>query len=186
MDPYDLSRAIVETFVIEDLYYEINDYNPDSVMQDSTLSAIRLYELDRIIDALDELTVTLEDADQAQVAEARTFTRNYEGFSDTEPFFLDLQHFGEMACFTTGDSEVCRTSDQLASAIESAIIINRAGSNMSGSNGVTFYFPDSSFYDLTKDNSYGFAYRVHANRFTDRSLWDEFLDFHYQIENRMP
>jgi pSer/pThr/pTyr-binding forkhead associated (FHA) protein len=186
MDAYDLSKAIVETFVIEDLYYEINNFDPNYVMQDSTLSAIRLYELDAVIDALDGLVGTLENVDQAKVAEARTFTRNYEGFSDTEPFFLDLQHFGEMVCFTTSNNDVCDASDQLTSSIQSAVIINRAGRNMSGSNGVTIYFPDSSFFDLTKDNSYGFAYRVHANRFTDRSLWDEFLDFHYQIENRMP
>ena len=186
MDAYDLSNAIVESFVVDDLYYEINNYDSDLVMQDSTLSAIRLYELNAIFDALDGLVGTLENTDQAKVAEARTFTRNYEGFSDTEPFFLDLQHFGEMVCFTTGSSEICGASDELTNAIQSAIIINRAGSNMSGSNGVTFYFPDSGFFDLTKDNSYGFAYRLHADRFTDQSLWDEFLDFHYQIENRIP
>lgn len=186
MSAEELSKAIVETFVEDDLAYAYYGENPASVMRDSTLSAIRLSGIPSIMAALDGLAGTLENVDQSKVAEARTYSRSYLAFDDYEPFFLDLVHFAQMVCASTNDSLVCSTATTVEQAVNAAIITEKHGSGMDGSNGVTFYFPDSDFFEVTKDNSYGYAYRAHAVRFTNHSIWDEFLDYHYQITERMP
>lgn len=186
MSAEDLSRAVVETFVEDDLAYDLYGGNPASVMRYSTLSAIRLDSIPTLVSSLDGLASALQYVDQGSVAEARTYTRAYVAFDDYEPFFLDLSHFSQMACATTGDAAVCGAATVVEQAVANAMVIEKHGSDMDGSNGVTFYFPDSDFFEITKDNSYGYAYRAHAFRFTDVSTWDEFLDFHYQISERMP
>lgn len=186
MSPEDLSKAIVNTFVVDDLAYQLYGGNPDNVMQYSTLSAIRLNSVPTIVSAVDGLAVALQNVDQSYVAEARSYTRAYLAFDSYEPFFLDLVHFAQMACMTTTDAAVCGASAAVEEAVNNAMIIEKHGSAVEGSNGVTIYFPDSEFFEVTKDNTYGFAYRVHAIRFTEVSTWDEFLDYHYQIIERMP
>ena len=186
MSPEDLSKAIVETFVEEDLAYELYGGNPSTVMRDSTLSAIRLDAVPSILGSLDILSAAIQQVDQALIAEARTYSRSYLAFDDFDPFYLDLVHFAQMVCSTTNDVAICGAATGVEEAVKNAIVIEKHGSGMDGSNGVTFYFPDADFFEVTKDNSYGYAYRAHAVRFTEISTWDEFLDFHYQIIERMP
>lgn len=186
MNSDELATAIVETFVEEDLAYELYGGNPSSVMRDSTLSAIRLDSVPTVMTSLDTLSVAMQQVDQALVAEARTYTRSYLAFDDFDPFYLDLVHFAQMVCSTTNDIAVCGAATGVEDAVTNAIIVEKHGSGMDGSNGVSFYFPDADFFEITKDNSYGYAYRAHAVRFTEISTWDEFLDFHYQIIERMP
>ena len=186
INPEELSRAIVETFVDDDMAYELLDTDPRYVMDDSTLSAIRLDAVSAVSASLDGLVAALQYVDQGLVAEARTYTRSYIAFSDSEPFLLDLVHFSQMVCVTTNDTGICTAAESVEQAVSNAIINEKHGGNMDGSNGLTFYFPDSDFFEITKDNSYGYAYRAHAIRFTEISSWDEFLEYHYEITEGMP
>ncbi|NSW51626.1 MAG: FHA domain-containing protein [Anaerolineae bacterium] len=179
MDARALAAAIVDTFVEDDLMYQIRDEDPGYAMSSSTLSAIDLNQLGGIHQALNELAYAMQSVDQAAVAEARSYSMSYVLFSDYEAFFLDLVNFGEMVCSYSGDASVCTASDTLSQAVSNAIFAEKHGSYMTGSNGITFYFPDSSFFEVTMDDSYGFAYRQHAGVFAGQSVWDEFLDFHY-------
>jgi pSer/pThr/pTyr-binding forkhead associated (FHA) protein len=186
MDAEGLSRAIVNTFVVEDMAFDLYGWNPADVMADSTLSAIQLDQIPAINTSVDGLAAAMQAVDQSLIAEARTYTRSYLAFDGYEPFYLDLVHFSQMTCNVTNDSGICSAAAIIEDTVNNAIIIEKHGSGMDGSNGVTFYFPDSDFFEITKDNSYGYAYRAHAYRFTEASVWDEFLDFHYQVIERMP
>ncbi len=179
MTPAELSQVIVDTFVVDDLYYQYYGQDPESIMDYSTLSAMDLSGMFAINEAFNQFILNLQWIDPSIVAEARTYSRSYLLFEDYEPSFLDLVNFSEMACTYSGDNNVCVSAEQLKNAIQEAVITEKHGGNMSGSNGITFYFPDSDFFEITMDDSYGFAYRQHAGRFVENSLWDEFLDFHY-------
>lgn len=179
MTPQDLAVSIVDTFVEDDLMYQVQEGDSDYAMSSSTLSAIDLEQINAINFALNDLSYALQYVDQSDVAEARSYSMSYVLFSDTDAFFLDLVNFGEMACSYSGDDGVCTASEALSRTVASAMIAEKHGSYMEGSNGITFYYPDSSFFEVTVDDTYGFAYRQHAGAFTSQSLWDEFLDFHY-------
>jgi len=79
----------------------------------------------------------------------------------------------------TGDSDVEQAALQLQTAISSAVIAEKHGTTMSGSNGVSFYFPDSDIYTFTELSGDFQAYGVSISRFLEQSSWDEFLAFHY-------
>ena len=179
MTAEELAAAIVDTFVSEDIYYQLMGEDPSYTMEYSTLSAIDLRQLPTVQAAADNLAVALQYINQSVVAEARNYSMAYVLVPDYTAFYLDIVNFGEMACGYSGDGGVCGASETLSQAVNSAIFAERHGAYMQGSNGLTFYFPDSIFFEITMDDSYGLAYRQHAAAFTNQSIWDEFLDFHY-------
>jgi hypothetical protein len=57
---------------------------------------------------------------------------------------------------------------------------------MSGSNGISFHFPDSDLYYFTEYNSDFPTYAESSYKFLQQSSWDEFLAFHYTGEAFVP
>jgi hypothetical protein len=80
----------------------------------------------------------------------------------------------------TGDSSLQQAAIQLQTAISSAVVAEKHGPGMAGSNGVSFHFPDSDLYYFTEFNSEFVPYYAESSaKFLEQAYWDEFLAFHY-------
>src|SRR5215204_113821 len=85
------------------------------------------------------------------------------------------------------DADVQQSAIQLQTAISSAVVSEKHGLNMSGSNGIAFYFPDSDIYYFTEFNSeFPPYYAESSHKFLEQSVWDEFLAYHYTGEEFSP
>jgi hypothetical protein len=99
---------------------------------------------------------------------------------------VDLENFAEALVSVTGDTALQQAASQLQSAIRSAVAAEKHGPAMSGSNGISFHFPDSALYYLTEYGDIGFTYAEFSAAFLQQSSWDEFLAFHYTGQAYVP
>ena len=188
MDGSQLSQSIVSTYVINDtLLAESRSSADDIALEESmtTLSAIESARVPDVIDAMNQFVSVVASLDQSVVAEARTYTRSYFSLFGEEvtPSFIDLGNFSEVLANLTGDSSLQQAAIQLQTAISSAVVAEKHGPNMSGSNGIAFHFPDSDLYYFTEYNSDFPPYYAESSfKFLEQSYWDEFLAFHYTGE----
>ena len=80
----------------------------------------------------------------------------------------------------TDDADVQSAAVQLKTAISSAVVTEKHGLNMSGSNGIAFYFPDSEIYNFTEYKLEASPFYANStSKFLEQSYWDEFLAYHY-------
>lgn len=184
MDGGGLGQAIVSSYVITDALMTEGRATPDEIAEQesgTTLSAVESARVPDMIDAMNQLINVMASLDQSQVAEARTYTRSYYTIfgEDSSPPYLDLFNFAQMLTTVAGDSGVEQAAIQLQTAISSAVLAEKHGATMSGSNGVSFYFPDSSIYAFTEMNDSFQGYGVSVSGFLQQSSWDEFMAFHY-------
>ncbi len=184
MDGGGLGQAIVSSYVITDALMTEGRATPDEIAEQesgTTLSVVESARVPDMIDAMNQLINVMASLDQSQVAEARTYTRSYYTIfgEDSSPPYLDLFNFAQMLTTVTGDLGVEQAAIQLQAAISSAVLAEKHGATMSGSNGVSFYFPDSSIYTFTEMNDSFQGYGVSVSGFLQQSSWDEFMAFHY-------
>jgi hypothetical protein len=142
-----------------------------------------------VIGAMNGFTSAITGLDQTLVAEARTYTRSYFSLfgEEVSPSFIDLGNFAEVLTTMTDETAIEQAAIQLQTAIDSAVIAEKHGINMSGSNGIAFHFPDSDLYYFTEFNAEFPPYYAESSaRFLEQSVWDEFLAYHYTGQEFAP
>ena len=185
MDGADLSKAIVTTYIDEDMRLRIDPnftggLEPEVVaaqlFHDATLSAVDLSQLEAVHAGLNEITVALSAIDQKAVAEARSYAQSYQSvFGDEWPSpYIDLRSFLDTVTTQSKDPNLKLAADALMAAIDEAVIAERHGAGRPGSTGLAIYFPVPALYAF-QDN---WGYTQVAARFAEESQWDEFLAFH--------
>ncbi len=184
MDGYGLSQAIVSTYVTTDTQLTYARATPEQIQEEestTTLSAVESARVPEMIAAMNEFINVMASIDQGQVAQARTYARSYYSIfgEDVTPPYLDVLNFAQMLSSISGSAEVEQAALQLETAVTSAVVAEKHGSTMSGSNGVSFYFPDSEIYQYTEMNDEFDAYGDMLSIFLQVSSWDEFMAYHY-------
>ncbi len=192
MDGSGLSRSIVSTYVVNDILLteELRASADEIALEESTttLSAVESARMPDVIGAMNQFISTAVSLDQSLVAEARTYTRSYFSLfgEEASPSFIDLGNFSEVLASLTDDTDAQQAAVQLQTAISSAVIAEKHGPSMSGSNGIAFHFPDSDLYYFTEYNSEFASYAESSYKFLEQSSWDEFLAYHYTGEEFVP
>jgi hypothetical protein len=187
-----LSQAIVSTYVTNDVLLSGGRASSDEIAQEestTTLSAVESARVPDVIGAMNGFTSAITVLDQTRVAEARTYTRSYFSLfgEEVSPSFIDLGNFAEVLTTLTDETAVEQAAVQLRTAIDSAVVAEKHGINMSGSNGIAFHFPDSDLYYYTEFNAeFPPYYAESSSRFLEQSVWDEFLAYHYTGEEFAP
>lgn len=185
MDGSGMAQSIVSTYIVNDAYLTEVRATSDEIKQEeatTTLSAVESARIPDVIGAMNQFVSAAAFIDQSTVAEARTYTRGYFSLfgDDVSPSFIDLGNFSEVLASMTDDTDVQQAAVQLRTAVDSAVVSEKHGPNMSGSNGIAFYFPDSDIYYFTEFNSAFPPYYAESSyKFLEQSVWDEFLAYHY-------
>ena len=192
VDGSGMSQAIISTYIVNDIVLTGGRASSDEIAQEestSTLSAIQSARVPDVIGAMNQFVSTITGLEQSLVAEARTYTRSYFSLFGEEvtPSFIDLGNFSEVVTTLTDDAEIQQAAIQLQTAISSAVVAEKHGINMSGSNGIAFHFPDSDLYYYTEYNAdFPPYYAESSSGFLEQSYWDEFLAYHYTGEAFAP
>jgi hypothetical protein len=175
MDGAALGKAIVDSYIVEDSRIT-TDEDRTETFADITLTAFNLSAMPTVKTALDALVTAMNNADQQDIAAARTYAQAFDNVLDEESPspYVDLLHFAQLAAGESQDADVRAAARQLGTALKQAIVAEKHGPQRPGATGVSIYFPVSNTYEL-----YWKSYLEIANRFTEGFLWDEFLDAHY-------
>ena len=192
MDGRGVSQAIISSYIVQDTLLTLRA-NSNSEIEEveaaTTLSAVESARMPEVIGAMNQFTSVMATLDQRYVAQAREYTRSYYSIfgEDTPSPYIDLENFAEILANATGEQSVFQASEQLKAAISSAVVAEKHGQRMSGSNGISFYFPISDIYTYTEYNSdFPPYYAESAYKFLEQSTWDEFLAFHYTGQDFVP
>lgn len=198
MSPEDLARAMVDTYIDQDLrivdddarYEFVSDVfnytgltTPEEVAVeigiDITLSAINLDALPNLNRVLNALAYEMTFIDQSAIAQARTYAQSYYNLygPDVPPSFIDLGSFVELLINQVDDANLNTAANRLFAALDEAVIAERHGPERPGSTGISIYFPNSLLYG--SDFAGYSAYNYGVDRFVEFSQWDDFLAFHY-------
>jgi hypothetical protein len=204
MDGSDLGRLIVDTYIEEDqrivdpqaraeflgrgspmsgIFGMLGGMSAEQLVQqmenDVTLAAVDLGAMPELMDSLNNLSFTLQNAKQQTVAQARTYAQSFTSiFGKNVPAsYIDLGNFLQLLIRESGNPDVAQAADKVLSALDNAVIAEKHGSNKRGANGVSIYFPNSQLY--SNPNTGPESYTSIADRFASESLWDDFLSFHY-------
>jgi hypothetical protein len=180
----ELGQAIVSTYVVTDtLLLETRATVEEITEQESTttLSVVESARVPDMIVAMNNFINVMALLDQEMVAEARTYTRSFYTIfgDDSSPPYLDLYNFSQVLSNITGDPGVEDAAFQLQTSIFNAVIAEKHGTTMTGSSGVSFFFPDSSIYTFTELNDAFEGYGESMPRFLGQSSWDEYMAYHY-------
>jgi hypothetical protein len=192
MDGSEAAQSIISTYVTNDtLLTEVRATQAEIEQEESTttLSAIESARVPDVIGAMNQFVSAFAFIDQSIVAEARTYARSYYSLfgEEASPSFIDIGNFSDVLTNMTDDADVQQAAAQLKTAIASAVVSEKHGLNMSGSNGIAFYFPDSDIYYFTEFNSEFPPYYAESSyKFLEQSVWDEFLAYHYTGEEFTP
>jgi clostripain len=192
MNGSGLSQSIVSTYITNDLLLTETKASSDEIAQEeamTTLSAIESARVPDVIGAMNQFLSAVASLDQSLVAEARTYSRSYYSLfgEEVSPSFIDLGNFSEILTTLTDDVDTQQAALQLQTAISSAVIAEKHGPNVAGSNGIAFHFPDSDLYYFTEYNAdFPPYYAESSSRFLEQSVWDEFLAYHYTGEEFDP
>jgi len=204
MDGAELGSLIVDSYISEDqrivdsqeravftgqgsglggLFGMVSQTSAESLAQqvgkDVTISAVDLEAFSGVMDSLNALSYTLQNANQQSVARARTYAESYTSiFGDKVPAsYIDLGSFVSVLQQSINDSNVQAAGDQVLSAVKQAVIAEKHGSGKRGSTGISIYFPNSQLYQLPAAGPR--SYTAIADRFAREALWDDFLVYHY-------
>ena len=147
--------------------------------QNITLTAVDLAQIPPLVDSINDLSLSLTNDNQQLVAQTRTYAQSFTSVfgSNVPPSYIDLGHFAQLLARNSNNGQVDQAVNGVLSAINNAVIAERHGPNKPGSTGVSIYFPNSQLYGnpITGPQSYTAV----ADTFSDASLWDDFLAFHY-------
>lgn len=174
MSGAELSQTIVDTYINQDIITLMNPEAEDELGKDITLSAIDLSLIPSLNAALDDFVTSLSQLNQDSVAEARAYAQAYESvFDQNIPSpQIDLGHFAQLV--EQANPEAAASAQALLAAIGQAVIAEKHGPDRAGSTGIAIHFPVPQLYGVANN----FDYTIVAKRFSDETLWDEFLAFH--------
>ena len=194
----DLGKAIVDGYIDRDMRIldddsrkamlasvgVKNEYSAEVIAEklgeDLTISAVDLSALDPLHTSLNALLVHMKEMDQSLFAEARSHAQPFVNiFHDDLPSpLIDLGSFLDLVKEKSGDKKLSKLVDDVKIAIEKSTISERRGPNRPGASGISIYYPISQHYFTqtiySQDN-----YPIQTSAFSEASLWDDFLAFHY-------
>ncbi len=147
--------------------------------RDITLSAVDLSKVPALMESLNALAYELQNEDQSTIASVRNYTLSFTNiFGNQVPSaYLDLGSFVQLLQRESGNGKVKTAAQNVLSAIKSAVIAEKHGSGKNGATGIGFYFPNSTLYRSPYSGPQ--SYTAIADYFSDESLWDDFLAYHY-------
>jgi clostripain len=196
MSAADLSKLVVQSYITDDqrivdnqaraqFLYELggSGASADQLAQvlgkDATLSAVDLSKVPALMNSVNNLSYAMQNADQSEIASARSYALSFTSVfgKSVPPAYLDLGNFVQILRQQSSDANVQQLSNQVLTDIRGALIAEKHGSGKKGATGVAIYFPNSSLYRSPYSGPQ--SYTIVANRFTQNSLWDDFLAFHY-------
>jgi clostripain len=196
MSAADLSKLVVQSYIVDDqrivdnqaranFLSELGGGNASAsqlaqeIGKDATLAAVDLSKVPALMDSVNALSYAMQNANQSQIASARDYALSFTSVfgKSVPPAYIDLGSFVQILKQQSSDSTVRQLSDQVLSNIRQAVIAEKHGSSRNGATGVAIYFPNSSLYGSPYSGPQ--SYTVIAKRFTQNSLWDDFLAFHY-------
>jgi len=196
MSASDLSKLVVQSYISYDqrimdsqaraeFLYQMGggsasaDQLAQLLNKDATLAAVDLSKVPALMSSVNNLSYAMENMDQSIIAGARSYAFSFTSVfgKSVPPAYIDLGSFVQMLAQQSGDSNIQQLSNHVLSDIKQTLIAEKHGSSKRGATGVAIYFPNSSLYrsPLAGPQSYTMV----ANRFTQNSLWDDFLAFHY-------
>jgi hypothetical protein len=147
--------------------------------QNSTLTAVDLAAVPELVDSVNELSFSLQEASQPMVARARTYAQSFTSVfgRNVPPSYIDLGNFVQLLKRESGSGNVTQAADRVLASLARAVIAEKHGPKKPGATGISIYFPNSQLYrnPVTGPQSY----TAIAHRFADESSWDDFLAFHY-------
>ncbi len=147
--------------------------------KNSTISAVNLNTLSTLNNSLNALALAMQDDNQRTVAQVRTYTQSYTNIfgKDVPPSYIDLGHFAQLLKQQSGNSAVNAAADDVLSAINQTVVAEKHGPDNPAASGVSIYFPNSQMFAVPAAGPE--SYTAIAQRFSELSLWDDFLTFHY-------
>ena len=204
MDGGTLGQLIVDSYIQEDqrlvdeneraeflkqgsplggLFSFLGSMSADQVAQQLessiTLTAVDLGKVAALNTRLNELAYVLQNANQKQVAQARTYAQSFTSVfgSDVPASYIDLGNFVALLQKESSDSGVDMAAQEVLNAISQAVVAEKHGPKKPGATGISIYFPNAQLY---KNATVGAkTYAQIAERFARQSLWDDLLGYHY-------
>ncbi len=144
-----------------------------------TLTTVDLGAVPALVDSLNNLSYVMQEVEPRAITQARSYAQSFTNiFGDQVPAsYIDLGHFAQLLRKNSGGRDVEAAVGQVMTALKQAVVAERHGSGRAGATGVSIYFPNSTLYRTGAAGPQ--SYTVAAQRFSEESLWDDFLAFHY-------
>lgn len=179
-----LGKAIVASYVDQDMRLGGNRANIAQISQDVTLTAVDLSKMGALNDAFNQFLLAMQNLNPKAIAQARTYAQNFTNVfgGSVPPSYLDLGHFSLLVAQAAQQSpEINASVRSLVEALSGALVAEKSGEGKPGATGMSIYFPASNLYGSAAAGPQ--SYNVAAAKFVNASLWDEFLAWFYTGRN---
>src|SRR3990172_2391151 len=196
MSAADLSKLVVQSYISSDLRIVDDQARADFlndmggsfatasqlnqvISKKSTLAAVDLSRLPDLVSSLNDLAYQMQAEDQSIIAKARSYALSFTSIfgSSVPPAYIDLGSFVQILGQSSRDANIQQLSANVLANIRQAVFAEKHGSSLNGASGVAIYFPTSKLYASPYSGPQ--SYTLVADRFSQDSLWDDFLAFHY-------
>lgn len=144
-----------------------------------TLSAIDLESFPALMQTVNDLAVSLQQADPKAVSQSRSYAQSFTSVfgKSVPPSYIDLGNWLQVLDRANTNSTVANASQQVTAALKKTVIAEKHGQGKPGATGISIYFPNSQLYSSAAAGPQ--SYTAIANRFAADSLWDDYLAFFY-------
>lgn len=203
MSPADLSRLMVQSYVVDDQrildpaaradfmrggsvlgnYFGDPNVSADQLSaqigRDATLTAVDLNALPALMNSFNAFSYQLQNDDQQLIAQARSYAQSYTSLfgEQVQPSYIDLGNFVMLMQANSSEAGTRQAADAVIASLQKVVIAEKHGPSRQGSTGLAIYFPNSTLYSSPLAGPQ--SYTAIASRFASQSLWDDFLAFHY-------
>ena len=202
MDGAELGKAVVESYIRDDQRIVDDQARSDFLRQgspmggsfssqmpsaaqvasqlssDVTITAVDLGALPELMQRVNDLSIALQDEDQASVSNARNYAQSFTNiFGRGQSPYIDLGNLAQMLKRDTSNSSVSEAATQLLAAQQQVVVAEKHGKGKRGATGISIYFPNSTLYRSPVSGPQ--SYTAVAEAFAQHSLWDDFLAYHY-------
>lgn len=160
-------------------------------LQDSiTITTVDLSKIPALMEQVNALAFELKGVDQAAVAKARTYAQSFTSIfgSNVPPSYIDLGNFVQiLAREAPRSSSFSQSATNVLKSLQETVVAEKHGPKKSGATGISIYFPNSQLYRSPATGPQ--SYTAIVDRFSEQSLWDDYLAYHYtgrsfELENR--
>jgi hypothetical protein len=147
--------------------------------QGVTLAAVDLSQMPAAMEGLNRFSLYLQNMDQRAVAKARNYAQPFTSIfgQNVPPSYIDLAHFAALLVQETGDATLRSTVEEMFGAFQNVVVAEKSGAKKPAATGLSIYFPNSQLYGSAAAGPA--SYLPVARRFSEVSLWDDFLNYHY-------
>ncbi len=210
ISPADLSRLVVQSYIVDDQRIVDEGARADFLRQgsplgglfgagsvsaqdlvrqlgrDITISAIDLQQVPALMDSLNALAYQMQNTEQAAIASARNYAQSFTNVFGRKgpPSYIDLGNFVAILMREDGDPALQKAGQAVLDALQNVVIAEKHGKGKRGASGLAIYFPNSTLYRSPYTGPQ--SYTAVAERFAADSLWDDFLAYHYNDQTFRP